>query len=250
MKNISSLTNTDIKAIAQLDDQRERAQQDRFVVEGKRALATYLHTGHTPVMVYATQRMLATARDMVSEDTITLVSDPVMNKISHATTPSGLLALFPLPVPPSPDKLGPGLVLAGIADPGNMGTLIRTAAALNYNAIVTIDGVDAWNPKVVQASAGALAQVTIFNWSWQEFIKHKGKLSLCALVVRGGKQPQEINFSSTLLVVGSEAHGIDPQWLADCNQQLTIPMPGGIESFNAAVAGSIALYLAWQAQNC
>jgi RNA methyltransferase, TrmH family len=125
-----------------------------------------------------------------------------------------------------------------------MGTLIRSCAAMNYKTVVCIKGTDPWSPKVVQASAGTIGMVNIFQVTWDELIQNKQNLNLCALVVSGGNKPQDIDLSNTLLVVGSEAHGIPDEWLGQCEQKLTLPMPGKTESLNAAVAGSIALYLA------
>ncbi len=125
-----------------------------------------------------------------------------------------------------------------------MGTLIRTAAAMNKKTIVCVESVDPWNPKVVQATAGAIGSVNIFCINWDELLLNKKNLSLCALVAINGKNPDTVNLQNSLIVVGNEAHGIPEQWIAACDTQITLPMPGKFESLNAAVAGSIALYLA------
>jgi TrmH family RNA methyltransferase len=132
-------------------------------------------------------------------------------------------------------------------DPGNMGTLMRTCAALNKKTVVCVGGVDPYHPKVVQASAGTLGLLDIFQLSWVDVvhIANTNKLSLCGLIVRGGKQHTEISFDKTLLIVGSEAHGLPIEYAQACDQTMTLSMPGKTESLNAAIAGSIALYLAW-----
>ena len=106
-----------------------------------------------------------------------------------------------------------------------------------------IEGVDPYSPKVVQASTGTIGMISLFQWSWQELLKNKGNLSLIALAVSGGKSPSEVTADNTLLVIGSEAHGIPKEWIEKCDDTLTLPMPGATESLNAAVAGSIALYV-------
>jgi TrmH family RNA methyltransferase len=113
---------------------------------------------------------------------------------------------------------------------------------MNVQSVLVIDGVDIWHPKVVQASAGALAYVTIKHCSWQELSAHKGDRKLYALTVSGGVSPEAVNADQVLLVVGNEAHGIPDHAVALCDGSITIPMPGNTESLNAAVAGSIALY--------
>ncbi len=248
MKTISSRTNPAIKHAASLHNKKYRAKHQQFIAEGLRSVSTLIHSNNLPEALYVTENRVSDAQKLVDEYRIYLVEDHVMEKISSTSTPSGIVGVFPIPPEPSPDTLGAGIVLAQISDPGNMGTLIRTAAALNTQSIVIIQGTDPWSPKVVQASAGTIGIVSIFQWSWDKLQTHKGKNKLCALTIAGGKKPAEIDFKHTLLVVGSEAHGIPEERVANCDEKLTLPMPGGAESLNAAVAGSIALYLAYQAQ--
>lgn len=243
MKSITSRTNPEIKHLASLQDKKHRTEHGQFIAEGIRACSTLIQHGRTPIGLYVTEQQLPAAGKLASEREIVLVGDHVMEKISAASTPSGIVGLFSIPKPPTADQLTSGLVLARIADPGNTGTLIRTAAALNTKSIVIIEGADPWSPKVVQASAGTIGMLSIFQWGWEQLIAHKGNNQLCALVVSGGKNPRELKGKHTLLVVGSEAHGIPQGWIDACDETVTLPMPGGTESLNAAVAGSIALYL-------
>ncbi len=244
MKSITSRTNQEIKHVASLQAKKHRSEHSLFIAEGIRACSTLIAHGHIPAALYVTERNLAQAQGITEDRLIVLVGNHVMEKISAATTPSGIVGLFSIPKPPAPDQLGSGLVLAHIADPGNTGTLMRTAAALNAKSIVLIEGADPWSPKVVQASAGTIGMLTIFQWSWQELLAHKGNKKLCALIVSGGKPPQEISWQDALLVVGSESHDIPQEGIDASDETVTLPMPGGAESLNAAVAGSIALYLA------
>ena len=246
MKSITSRTNPAIKHIASLHSKKYRTKHTQFIAEGLRACSALIAHKHQPIGLYATQNNLARAQSIIADEYITLVDEHVMEKISTATTPSGIVGLFTIPQAPKPDQLTQGLVLTQIADPGNMGTLIRTAAALNVASVVIVEGADPWSPKVVQASAGTIGMVTIFQWSWDQLLQYKADKKLCALVVSGGKDPKQIDFKDTLLVVGSEAHGIPDTWIAACDTKLTLAMPGKAESLNAAVAGSIALYLAVQ----
>lgn len=201
--------------------------------------------------LYLTFENLEIAKSLVPKEKAIIVSPIVMNKISNATTPSGLLAVFKIgkkQEAQTPLKIsGGGAVLAGISDPGNMGTLIRTAAAVGMKTVVIIDGADCWSPKVIQASAGTISLVNIVQTNWKTLAEKKGNLKLIGLVVVGGKDISEINkedLKNSLLVIGSEAHGIEKSSLADCDELVTLQMPGQTESLNAAVAGSIAMYLA------
>jgi TrmH family RNA methyltransferase len=244
MKTITSVQNNEIQDITQLIHPSERKRKKRFIVEGFRAIETFVKAGHTPVQLYILENKLTEAKTLVDVSIITMVNESVLNRISQTSTPSGFVAVFKIPASPKLE-LEPGLVLANISDPGNMGTLIRTCAAMGKKSVVIIEGADVWSPKVIQASAGTLALVKIFSCSWQDLVKNKKDLVLTGLVVTGGKKPEEANLTKALLVVGSEAHGIPHEWLADCDELVTLPMPGETESLNAAVAGSIALYLAW-----
>jgi RNA methyltransferase, TrmH family len=245
MKTISSRQNPEIIALAKLHKANERYAQQRFIAEGVRTCSTLIETGQTLLQLYVTEPMLAQAQTMVSPTLITIISEPVLQKISHTTSPSGLIGVFSLPKPPLPEHLETGIVLDGIADPGNMGTLIRTCAAMAKKTVIVLEGVDPWNQKVIQASVGTIGSVNIFQWSWQELLRHKKSMSLIALVVKDGTPINQLSLKNSLLVIGSEAHGINDKRLLSCDKQVSLEMPGNVESLNAAVAGSIAMYLAW-----
>lgn len=114
---------------------------------------------------------------------------------------------------------------------------------MGYKNVIIVQGCDPWSPKVIQASAGTIALVSIIQCSWEELIAKKGSTKLCALVVKDGYKPEDLDLKKSLLVVGNEAQGLPEAWIGQCEQKMTIPMPGNTESLNAAVAGSIALYL-------
>ncbi|MGE0009261.1 MAG: TrmH family RNA methyltransferase [Candidatus Babeliales bacterium] len=242
---LTSTANPLIKQITALHSAKGRQKQRRCIAEGMRTLETMIRAGWRADHIYATSTLYHDAIDKFQNIPITAVSDTVMNKISAATTPSGILGVFPLPGIPDPKKLSAGIVLAGIADPGNMGTLIRSCAAFDKHSVVVIEGCDPFAPKVIQSTAGTIAHVTIFEWTWQELLQHKGSLELICLVSAGGMPPEQLKITEGLLVIGSEAHGVPPLWQADCEHKVTIPMPGGTESLNAGVAGSIGLYALW-----
>jgi len=240
MKIISSRTNPTIKHICSLHTRKGRETHAQFIAEGQRIIQTLLASTYGLVQLYVTQDHfvnLACPAEM-----ITIVTPEVMAKISSAKTPSGYLAVFTIPSKAQP-KVEHAVVLAQVADPGNMGTLIRSAAAMGIQTVVIVQGADPWSPKVVQASAGTIGSVTVVSCSWQELITLKQDKKLCALVVKNGKSPQAVELKNTFLVIGNEARGIPDEWLNDCELRCTLPMPGNTESLNAAVAGSIALYL-------
>lgn len=246
VKKINSTANPIIKHVVQLHSSKHRAKLQEFIAEGFRTISTLIAAGSKLITLFVQEEFLYDAQQIAPEKSIIVVDSSVMGKISTSKTPSGLLATFHIPQQPSFDMLGSGIVLAQIADPGNMGTLIRTAAAMNTKTVVCIETVDPWNPKVVQATAGAIGNVSLFRISWHELLLNKKDLRLCALVATEGKNPSVVDLKNTLIVVGNESTGIPEQWIAQCDEKITLPMPGNFESLNAAVAGSIALYLAAQ----
>jgi len=245
MKTIISRSNPDIQFISSLHKEKNRTIHQLYIAEGIRTCKTLIDAGNITKRVYVLETLVPEVKKFVDEQYITVVTEPVMEKISATKTPSGLLAVFRMQPQPTLDEVTSGLVLVQISDPGNMGTLIRSCAAMGCTTVVVVEGTDPWSPKVVQSSAGAVGKVRIVQSSWDMLLEHKGNYKLCAMVVKDGKTPDQIDFSNTLLVVGNEAHGISSEWLKTCDETLTIPMPGDMESLNAAVAGSIGLYLAF-----
>lgn len=247
MNHITSVDNPLIKRLRRLHDVRHRRTDGAFLVEGVRAIAAFLAHGWQPQ-----ELLLGEEVDEPVEwrgRPLTRVSTAVLGKLSQADTPSGYLAAFALPTPPMLDPAVGGLVLHGIADPGNLGTLIRCAAAFAVRQVVLIGGTDPYAHKVVQASAGELATVALHRVdAAQGLAPLTGGAPCCALVVRGGADPADLPRRSRWLVVGSEAHGLDEAALAHCAERVTLLMPGGTESLNAAMAGAIACYALFAAR--
>lgn len=241
MNRITSVDNPLIKRLRRLHDVRHRRTDGAFLVEGMRAIAAFLAHGWQPH-----ELLLGEGLDEPAEwrgRALTHVSAAVMGKLSQADTPSGYLASFALPTPPVLDPMAGGLVLYGIADPGNLGTLIRCAAAFAVRQVLLIGGTDPFAHKVVQASAGELATVALYRTDAAQGLDPlAGGAPCCALVVRGGVDPADLPRRARWLVVGREAHGLDEAALAACGERVTLPMPGGTESLNAAMAGAIACY--------
>jgi RNA methyltransferase, TrmH family len=246
MKKITSLTNPLIKHVISLHDSHNRKKFQECIVEGIRAITTFVQAKKLLKTLYITEEWLLESH-FCSPDKIAVISETLMKKISTAVNPSGILAVFSI----SPnifvsDLENPPLVLAQIQDPGNMGTLIRSAAAFNKKNIIVVESVDPWNPKVIQASAGTIALVSLFHMHWHDVVILKNTFKLAALVSKDGKVPSAFDYKKTILIIGNEAQGLPLDWQKECDLQITLPMPGGTESLNAAVAGSIMLYLSIQ----
>lgn len=244
---ITSPQNELVKTIAKLHNARTRREMRRFLVEGKRACEPFFGSRYPLAYLFITKEHVDWADGLsIDPEKIYLTTTRVIEKLSSVASPSGVLAIFDIPQETDNQKiLGPGLVLANIQDPGNMGTLIRTAAALNVT-VVLVGGADPYNQKVIQAGAGALAHAKLVELPWQELViqAKMDQLTLTALIVENGQPITALDRATRrLLVVGNEANGIPAEWLKECAEQATLPMPGKTESLNAAIAGSIALYL-------
>jgi TrmH family RNA methyltransferase len=168
-----------------------------------------------------------------------LVSPRVLEKIGTTETPQSPIALLEIPtgsVPPG------GRVLAGwgVADPGNLGALVRIAAAFGYAFLAGPASADLWSPKVLRAGAGAHFRTRVS--AARSLDEIAAGRTVAVMVVQGGAPPGHLP-EDVALVVGSEAHGLPEDVVEAATIAISIPMSGGTESLNAAAAGAIAAYL-------
>lgn len=234
---MSTAGGIDVQRLRALHRAPGRREQGRFLAEGRRAISAFLDAGWVPLGLYVQD-----AAEIPPEwpAGAVVVAERTLARISQATTPSGLVAEFALPLPAPLRREAGGLILAGVADPGNVGTLLRSAAAFGLSQVLVLgDGCDPWAHKVVQASAGALAKVSLHRCDALPALL----APLVALCAEGGSPPSAFSPGPAWLLVGSEAHGVTLDLLARADHRLHLPMPGGTESLNAAVAGSIAAFL-------
>lgn len=240
MNTINSLSNNIVKEVCFLHTSKGRKSLQRFIVEGTRAIETFIAHGYEPIYLF-------TVDEPENEDQVNYpiycVTESVMDKMSMAVTPSGVLAVFSTASLTDVSKLSSGLVLVNIQDPGNMGTLIRSCAAFGHKTVVIIEGCDPYNPKAIQATAGTFPLVSLFTLSWQQLCTAKKDLALVALTLNGKNSFTECNAQKSLFVIGNEANGLPKEYYKDFDKTVTIKTSPDVESLNAAVAGSIALAL-------
>jgi TrmH family RNA methyltransferase len=172
----------------------------------------------------------------------------VLEKVAQATTPQPLLAAVRFSVTPVTSLETPGLtlVLHDVRDPGNAGTIVRSADAAGASAVVfTGQSVDPYNPKTLRATAGSVFHLPVAVASLEETIAHfeaRGAATY-ATVVRGGISPRDANLSGAcVVVVGNEASGLSRADAERCQVAISIPMVGRSESLNAGVAASLVAY--------
>jgi TrmH family RNA methyltransferase len=247
---ITSAANPKIKLVRALQTRRGRREAEgAFVVEGVRLAEEALRAGVAPRLVLHTEALDGRGRAVVNQlarlgAAVEAVSDGVMAAASDTTTPPGLLAVLPIPAPALPEALTFALVLDGLADPGNLGTILRTAAAAGVEAAFLAPGsVDAYNPKVVRAAAGAHFHLPIVEAGWDAIERRLSGLRLWRAEAHAGETYDRVDWRApSALVVGSEAAGHSEAARRAAPQAVHIPMPGRAESLNAAVAAGILMF--------
>lgn len=212
-------------------------------------LAEALEAGWTPVAVYATAAVAAANAAVLAALNAPplILSERAMARISDVETPSGIVAVLPLALDDLESLLATGdsaLVLAGISDPGNAGTLVRSAEIFGIrSAVFARSGVDPHNGKVIRATMGAVFRTRLCVADSPEFVlaARRHGYTIVAATKDGAPLPGIRFPAKTLLVIGSERRGVT-DWLTRWDVGVTIPQPGAGESLNAAVAGGIILY--------
>ena len=238
------LTKNIIKQIASLRQQKFRKELGLFVVEGRKMTEELLHSDFETTELYATEAFLSDHPSFADAET---VSEVQMEQMSGQDTPPGILAVVRIPKQ-GEIRTSSRLVLAldGIANPGNMGTLIRTAEWFGIHDVVcSSDCVELWNPKVVQATMGSLFRVKVWSANLANYLQ-KAKAESKAVygaLLEGEDLFQMQTKPEGILVIGSESHGIRAEVLPCITHPITIPRASGsvTESLNAAVAGAILM---------
>jgi TrmH family RNA methyltransferase len=173
----------------------------------------------------------------------------LMAAVSPMETPEGAIFLMKLPQPTHPAVQPGTLVLDGIQDPGNLGTILRTADALDVPVILTEGCADPYNPKTVRATMGAIFRTPPGTMTRDEFIAACRDQKIPLLATALSPQAQDIrrwDLKTCAVVIGSEGQGVSPKLLEASDGQAIIPMHPRCESLNAAIAGALVL---WQMTN-
>jgi len=251
MAQTLSAQNARVNYARDLLTNRGRDQHGAFAFEGAVLLAEALRSGLTPDSLFVTADAYdtsATVRELDASGTPTyVVGDRTFAKISDVTTPTGILAIAPQRLRTPAQLLAPPglyLILADISDPGNAGTLLRSAEAFGAAGIIFgSEGVDPYHPKVVRAAMGASFRLPLARAGPEALGVAAGAAGIALVGLAAGGTPLSGYAwpKSIALVVGQERRGLGA-WEATCTDIVGIPMAGAGESLNAAVAGSIALY--------
>jgi RNA methyltransferase, TrmH family len=247
---ITSADNQAVRLVRGLHRRKGRETTGLFLAEGERVVADAIEAGYQPNLVLVREGFTpgVPGIDALLEDRdvdTRVVAAPIFDTLADTVHPQGVLAAFPVPDAPAiPDGATLIVLLDGIRDPGNMGTLVRSAAGAGADALVIGAGsVDPWSPKVVRAAMGALLRLPIVPLDEAVTGRLLG-LPLRAVADSVADEGYDaVDWSSpAVLVVGSEATGPSETGRAIGERPVRIPMAAGVESLNAGVAGSIILF--------
>lgn len=246
---ITSAQNPKLKLVrALLGRPKERREANAFVVEGIRLIEEAVTAGWKFQFVLYSDGLNERGQDLLKvliahRIDVEEVAGDLLQKVSDTETPQGILAVLEftnLKIPVSPNFI---LIPDQVRDPGNLGTLIRTAAAAGVQALFLPDETtDAFAPKVVRSGMGAHFRLPIHVLKWDQ-IRENTKDIEVYLADMDGKSFWETDLRKPLaLIVGGEADGASEEARKLATQKISIPMAGNVESLNAGVAGSVVMF--------
>lgn len=241
------LSKAQIKHIQSLHRNKFRQQHQQYVAEGSKIVLDILASNHQVAEVYATNAWHEEHAEQLFSKQIAPhhVDLQEIKKITALKSPPDVIALVNIPKVQTPVSLRSEklyLALDTIQDPGNMGTIIRTADWFGIDTIFSSSGcVDHFNPKVVQASMGSIARVKVCHTSLVELIRNNRDIPVLATVM-DGTSLYEYNWTGGgLLLIGNEGQGLSDVLLGMATERISIPRFGEAESLNAAMATGIIL---------
>ena len=249
MIEISSSDNPRYRRLVRLlESGRERRKSGLTVLDGVHLVSAYRqHAGPVPevIVTHAALEHAEIRREADAAATTLVVADALFAALSTVVTPTGILAVVPVPEVRAPGaNVGACVVLEDVQDPGNLGSILRSAAAAGVpDVLLTAGCAQPWSPRVLRAGMGAHFALRLYeNCELQQFFEHyrghgvatvrDGARSLFATDLRG----------DVALLFGNEGAGLSEATLAVARERVTIPMPGSAESLNVAAAAAVCLF--------
>jgi TrmH family RNA methyltransferase len=245
MEIVTSTSNPRIKAIRALHSSKGRRAAGSSLAEGPHVVSALLRSSLRPTLLVLTDPSDETMLDDTILDPprrcdVLIVTPRVLRSLSDTEEPRGPLAVFGIPALTT-IRDRDTVVLHDVSDPGNVGTIVRSAVAFGYDVAVSGSTADPWSPKAIRSSAGAVFEAHIARSEDPVAGSRAAKLRTVATVVAGGGVPPR-TAQPTAILIGSEATGLPAALVEGCDVTMTIPTAPGTESLNAAVAASIAMY--------
>ena len=249
---ITSTANDKVKYARSLQRRRRRDSEGQFLVEGLRLIEDAVRAGCVPALLFyqeelaeaeRVQSLLARLQEL---GVLSLsANDEVLRSLSATTAPQGIVAVVPHPELPRPESADLVLVLDRLRDPGNLGSILRTAAAAGVDEVLMTRGtVDPVNSKALRAGMGAHFRLPMaYGLGWREIRDRLRGLTVWVADAGGERSHDTVDWLlPSALIVGGEAAGPSEQATAQAHGRLRVPMQGGMESLNAAAATAVILF--------
>ena len=248
MDVIRSTQNKRVRYVKSLQAKaRLRRSERKLVLEGDRLIADALSSGGSPALaLYSLEnadfRVIAQLQNTNCE--LLPVSHEVLAVASDTQQPPGILAVFAIPRPPIPQPVSRVLILDAVREPGNLGTILRTAAAAGVElAILAPDCVDPYNSKALRAGMGAHFRIPIVEAVWPEIATFCQDLRIYASSADSNIDYAAVDWRRDwALILGNEAHGVSRKALSVSREVISIPMSDAAESLNVASAAAVILF--------
>lgn len=257
LRRISGLSNPTVKYMRALRDKKHRKREKRFLAEGLRLLTDARETGHVPeILAMAEGRDNHPLLDALIADTqaaggeVLELSEAALAKITGKDNPQAVCGVFG-EFDTSLDRIDRRaaplvLVVQAMRDPGNLGTMLRTADAVGAGGLVLIDDcADPFSVETVRASMGAIFTVPLGQARWEDFRSwlREGPGQLVAASLRKPHDYREAPYEAPCFVmIGNESRGLPESYEDECDLRVTIPMLGRADSLNASVAAAVLAY--------
>ena len=246
MIEITSRQNQIIKDVRKLmSDRAFRTQKKQFVCEGIKSFEQALAVGITPVSVFVDEQQYSRLGKTLDSLTTYLLPAELLEYISGVQACQGIVFVCNIPdIAPDIQKGGKYMILDGISDPGNLGTIMRASAAFGIDRLIlTNNCADIYNPKTVRSTMGAIFGHNCCTMTAEQIARTFQGIDICgAALMETALDIRQISLEGCAVVIGSEARGISGQMQELCNKFFIIPINPGMQSLNAAMAAGIIMW--------
>lgn len=252
MEQITSVNNQLIKSLAKLKQKKYREQTGTYMIEGFHLIEEALKAKLSYVYLLGTEDALERAEEELNVDlsakNVFLINTAITRNLTSTKNSQSIFMVLKMTQPKNYSfNFGKWVLLDNLSDPGNVGTIIRTADAAGFDGVIlSPESVDLYNPKTQRAMQGSQFHLNLIVKSLSEVINELKLNSIpvyASLLDKNAKQLPEFEHVAQLgLVIGNEAHGVSEEVANICDEKLYIPIKGQAESLNAAVAAGIMIY--------
>ena len=237
---ISSHQNNTVRRVASLKDKKFRKEHGEYLIEGEKVVKEAVRRRLDIGVILATPEFFRTFEDCGYP--VFEISADVAAYCSDEKTAQGVLATVAMPRLKAEKPKGVCVVMDGVKDPGNVGAIIRTCAALNVPTVYAFDCADAFSPKCVRSSMSGIFSVNVVTVTEEEKRELFSDASVIVADMNGDDLFDIEPIKDFCLVIGSESHGVSEFFRKKAKKTVSIPMSDNMESLNAAIAGSVILY--------